>query len=121
VAPAATAAPRENAAAAASPSSPDDAAPLRVGGNVQAAKLVRQPRPVYPMEAKAARIQGVVKLSALIGADGTVVHLEVMSGHPLLVPAALEAVRQWVYAPTLFNGNPAIVQTQIDVNFTLAQ
>jgi TonB family protein len=94
---------------------------IRVGGNVQQTKLVSQPRPVYPPEAKQARIQGVVKLSAIIAKDGTMQHLEVLEGHPLLVPAAMEAVRQWVYQPTLLNGQPVEVVTQIDVNFTLSQ
>ena len=94
---------------------------IRVGGNVQQAKLVRQPHPVYPPLAKQARIQGVVKLSAIIARDGTIQHLEVISGHPLLIPAALEAVKQWVYQPTLLNGEPVEVVTQIDVNFTLSQ
>ncbi len=94
---------------------------IKVGGNVQSSKLVRQPRPVYPIEAKEARIQGVVKMSAVIGKDGTVKQLDVLSGHPMLVPSALEAVRQWVYETTLLNGNPVEVQTQIDVNYTLSQ
>jgi protein TonB len=94
---------------------------IKVGGNVQSARLVRQPRPVYPPLAKQARISGVVKLGAVISKDGTIQQLEVISGHPLLVPAALEAVKQWVYQPTLLNGEPVEVQTQIDVNFTLSQ
>jgi periplasmic protein TonB len=94
---------------------------IRVGGNVQQAKLVRQPRPVYPPLAKQARIQGVVKLNAIISKDGTIQNLTVLSGHPLLVPSAMEAVKQWVYAPTLLNGEPVEVVTQIDVNFTLSQ
>ncbi|HEY7389998.1 MAG TPA: M56 family metallopeptidase [Bryobacteraceae bacterium] len=94
---------------------------LRVGGNVQATKIVSQPKPAYPAEAKQARIQGVVKLDVLVAADGTVQNINVISGHPLLVPAALEAVRQWVYQPTLLNGNPVPVETEVDVNFTLAQ
>jgi TonB family protein len=94
---------------------------IRVGPRVMQAKLVQQARPIYPPEAKAARIQGTVQLAATIGPDGTMQHLEVISGHPLLVPAAMEAVRQWVYEPTLLNGNPVAVQTSIDVNFTLAQ
>jgi periplasmic protein TonB len=94
---------------------------IKVGGNVQQARLVRQPRPVYPPLAKQARIQGVVKLSAVISKDGTIMELAVMSGHPLLVPAALDAVKQWVYQPTLLNGEPVEVATQIDVNFTLSQ
>jgi protein TonB len=83
--------------------------------------LIRQPRPVYPPEAKAAGISGVVKLSAIIAADGTVANLQVISGHPLLVPAALEAVKQWVYQPTLLNGSPVEVKTEISVNFTLSE
>jgi protein TonB len=94
---------------------------IKIGGSVQQAKLVRQPHPVYPPLAKQARIQGTVKLSAIISKDGTIQHLEVISGHPLLVPAALEAVKQWVYQPTLLNGEPVEVITQIDVNFTLSQ
>jgi len=76
---------------------------------------------MYPPEAKLARIQGTVQLSTVIAKDGTVAHIDVMSGHPLLVPAALEAVKQWVYQPTLLNGSPVEVATQIDVNFTLSQ
>jgi TonB family protein len=94
---------------------------IKIGGSVQQVKLIRQPHPVYPPDAKAARIQGTVKLSAIIGKDGAVQNLEVLSGHPLLVPAALEAVKLWVYQPTLLNGNPVEVVTQIDVNFTLSQ
>ena len=94
---------------------------IRVGGNVQQTKLVSQPIPTYPPEAKEARIQGVVKLNATIAKDGTMQHLEVISGHPLLIPAALEAVKQWVYQPTLLNGQPVEVMTEVDVNFTLSQ
>jgi protein TonB len=94
---------------------------IRVGGNVQTAKLVKQPRPNYPALAKSARIQGVVKLHALISKEGAIENLTVISGHPLLVPAALEAVKQWVYQPTLLNGEPVGVETEIDVNFTLSQ
>jgi protein TonB len=94
---------------------------IKIGGAVQQAKLVRQPHPVYPPLAKQARISGVVKLSAIISKDGTIQKLEVISGHPLLVPSALEAVKQWVYQPTLLNGEPVEVITQIDVNFTLSQ
>ncbi|HLI85355.1 MAG TPA: TonB family protein [Bryobacteraceae bacterium] len=94
---------------------------LRVGGNVQAAKLIFQPRPTYPAEAKQAHIQGVVKLDVSVAADGTVQNIDVVSGHPLLVPAAVEAVKQWVYQPTLLNGNPVPVETEVDVNFTLSQ
>ena len=93
---------------------------IRVGGNVQAAMAVRAPKPAYPQLAKQARIQGVVRLNAVIGKDGTIQDLKAASGHPLLVPAALEAVKQWLYKPTLLNGEPVEVVTVIDVNFTLS-
>jgi periplasmic protein TonB len=93
---------------------------IRVGGNVQAALAIRAPKPAYPPLAKQARIQGVVKLNAVIGKDGAIQDLKAVSGHPLLVPAALEAVRQWLYKPTLLNGEPVEVVTVIDVNFTLS-
>jgi protein TonB len=92
-----------------------------VGGNVQAANLINQVRPVYPPLAKQARISGVVELSAIIGKDGRVQDLKVVRGHPLLVQAALDAVKNWVYRPTLLNGEPVEVSTTIDVNFTLSQ
>jgi len=94
---------------------------IRVGSNVQKAKLVQHPEPVYPPLAMQARISGVVHLNVIIGKDGTVQKLTVASGHPLLVPAALEAARQWVYQPTLLNGQPVEVVTQIEVEFTLSQ
>jgi protein TonB len=94
---------------------------IRVGGNVQAANLVRKVTPVYPPLAKQARIQGTVRFTAIIGKDGTIQNLQLVSGHPLLVSAAQDAVRQWVYKPTLLNGEPVEVVTQIDVNFTLSQ
>jgi TonB family protein len=94
---------------------------IRIGGNVQQTKLISQPPAVYPPLAKQAGVQGVVKLSATIAKDGTMQHLDVISGHPLLIEAAMEAVRQWVYKPTLLNGQPVEVVTEIDVNFTLAQ
>jgi TonB family protein len=103
------------------PLPPPPPARIRVGGGVMEAKLVSQPLPVYPPEAKMARIQGVVKLSATIAKDGTIQNLEVIEGHPLLIQAALDAVKQWVYKPTLLNGQPAEVVTEIDVNFTLSQ
>ena len=93
---------------------------IRVGGNVIQANLIKQPKPVYPPLAKQARIQGTVRFNAIIGKDGTIQQLQMVSGHPLLVPAAQEAVRQWIYRPTLLNGEPVEVQTQIDVNFTLS-
>jgi protein TonB len=114
------------AAAAPPPPPPPVAKPvtpsrIRVGGNVQAANLVRKVTPVYPPLAKQARIQGTVRFTAIIGKDGTIQNLQLVSGHPLLVAAAQAAVTQWVYKPTLLNGEPVEVVTQIDVNFTLSQ
>jgi protein TonB len=94
---------------------------IRVGGNVQAANLIRKVTPQYPPLAKQARVQGTVRFQAIIGKDGTIQNLQVISGHPLLVPAATDAVKQWLYRPTLLNGEPVEVVTQIDVNFTLSQ
>jgi protein TonB len=90
-----------------------------VGGQVQSAKLVNQVRPVYPPLARQARIQGTVRLEAVINKDGVIEELKVISGHPLLIPAAQAAVAQWRYEPTLLNGVPVEVITTIDVNFTL--
>ncbi|MBZ5602853.1 MAG: M56 family metallopeptidase [Acidobacteriia bacterium] len=93
---------------------------IRVGGNAQQANLIVKVTPSYPADAKQARIQGVVKLTATINRDGTVQSLDLISGEPVLANAAIDAVKQWVYKPTLLNGNPVEVVTQIDVNFTLA-
>ena len=94
---------------------------IRIGGNVQKAKLVQHVEPVYPPLALQARISGVVRINVVIGKDGTVEKLTLASGHPLLVPAAMEAVKQWVYQPTLLNGQPVEVVTQVEVNFDLNQ
>ena len=100
--------------------SPVGSARIRVGGNVQQAKLVSQVHPVYPPEAKAQGVQGRGTLQAIIGKDGTVENLVVLSGDPILATAAVEAVKQWRYQTTLLNGDPVEVVTQIDVNFTLS-
>jgi len=94
---------------------------ITIGGNVQQSKLISQPKPAYPPLAKQAKISGTVQLQAIISKDGTIQNLTVISGHPLLIPAALEAVKQWVYHQTLLNGEPVEVITQIDVNFTLSE
>src|SRR5229473_3114570 len=94
---------------------------IRVGGNVQAANLIKKITPVYPALAKSARIQGTVRFTAIIGKDGTIQNLQLVSGHPMLVQSATEAVKQWIYKPTLLNDEPVEVITQIDVNFTLSQ
>ncbi len=107
--------------AAPPPPRPHQTGPLRVGGNVQAARIVNRVQPVYPPLARQTRISGTVRLHAIIGKDGTIQSLEVMSGHPLLQQAALDAVRQWRYQPTLLNGEPVDVDTTIDVIFSLNQ
>jgi protein TonB len=92
---------------------------LKVSSGVEAAKIIRMVRPNYPAMARAARIEGTVVLSAIIGVDGRVEMLHYVSGPPLLVQPALDAVRQWRYAPTLLNGRPVSVETTITVVFTL--
>jgi protein TonB len=111
------------AAAAPPPPPPQATTPrrVRVGGQVDAAKLIFGPRPEYPPLAKMARIQGKVVLEAIISRDGTIQDLKVVSGHPLLVKSALEAVQRWRYQPTLLNGEPVEVITEVEVNFTLAE
>src|SRR5580704_17055322 len=101
----------------------DEGAPtkIRVGGNVQATNLVQKVQPIYPPLAKQAHIQGLVRFTATIGKDGAVQNLDLVSGDPLLADAAREAVQKWIYKPTLLNGDPVVVVTQIDVNFTLSQ
>jgi protein TonB len=111
------------AAAPPPPPPPKAVAPkrIRVGGQVEAAKLIFKPMPEYPPLAKMARIQGTVRLEAIISRDGTIQDLKVLSGHPLLVKSAIEAVQRWRYQPTLLNGEPVEVVTEIDCNFTLAE
>jgi TonB family protein len=88
---------------------------------LQERKLIQGEQPAYPVLARQARIQGVVRLDVAIGVDGTPSHIQVRAGHPLLVPAAVEAVRKWRYEPTLLNGRPVEVETVIDVDFALGQ
>lgn len=92
---------------------------IRVGGNVQAAQLVCQVMPNYPEEARSQRIQGNVILHAIIDKDGTITHLEPISGPPDLIAPSVQAVRRWRYKPTLFNGEPVQVDTTITVVFAL--
>jgi periplasmic protein TonB len=101
-------------------STPRTREPVRVGGDVQAAKLMRKVLPSYPPMARTARISGVVRLIGIIARDGTIRNLQVVSGHPMLTRAALEAVQQWIYKPTLLNGEVVEVMAPIDVNFTLS-
>jgi len=105
--------------AAAPAPAPATPAQIRVGGDVQAARLMHEVVPVYPVVARAARIQGTVELSASIAPNGTVEDVRLMSGNPLLVGSAEDAVKQWTYQPTYLNGKPVEVLTEIDVKFTL--
>ena len=113
--------PGQGMVAAVAPPPPKPTAPQRVkqGGNVTAASILQQTRPLYPALARQARIQGNVVLHAIIDKDGKVAQLEVISGHPLLVQSALDAVKQWRYKPTLLNGDPVEVDTTITVTFTM--
>jgi TonB family protein len=97
------------------------AAPLRVGSDVAQANLTHRVDPAYPPLARAARIQGVVLLQVTIGREGTVRDLRVISGHPLLADAAIEAVKQWQYKPQLLNGQLVEIITTVTVNFTFSQ
>jgi TonB family protein len=98
---------------------------IRVGGNVQAAKLLYAPKPIYPTNAESAGIDGTVLLRAVITIEGNVIGLSVLpsplsSSDPALKEAAMDAARQWRYQPTLLNGKPVEVITTVSVNFRLA-
>ncbi|MFI5116102.1 MAG: energy transducer TonB [Terriglobales bacterium] len=92
---------------------------VQVGQTVSQGLLVYKVQPTYPRLARQARAQGTVVLHAVIGKDGTIEELSVISGHPLLTQAAVDAVKQWRYKPYLLNGEPVPVQTTINVNFEL--
>src|SRR5213080_1275163 len=83
-------------------------------------KVIKKIQPAYTPLARQARIQGSVLLQAQISKEGTIEHLTLISGHPMLAPAAIEAVKQWRYKPYILNGEPVEVDTQITVNFTLS-
>jgi protein TonB len=93
---------------------------VRVSLGVSQGLLIRKVPPAYPPLARQARIQGVVVLQAQISKEGNIQNLQLISGHPMLAPAAIEAVKQWKYKPYLLNGEPVEVDTQVQVNFTLA-
>jgi len=93
---------------------------VRVSSGVQSGLLVRKVPPQYPPLARQARIQGTVILQAEISKEGNIINLQLVSGHPMLAPAAIEAVKQWKYKPYLLNGEPVEVETTVQVNFTLA-
>jgi TonB family protein len=94
---------------------------IRVGGNVQQAHLIKKVTPLYPPDAKGRGIQGVVKFVVIIGKDGSIANLSLVSAPLALYKAAHDAVQQWVYKPTTLNGNPVEVVTTIEVNFTLSR
>jgi protein TonB len=93
---------------------------VRVSQGVTQGMVLHKVQPNYPPLARTARVQGSVVLAAVIGKDGTIQNLHVISGHPLLTQAALDAVRQWKYRPYILNGEPVEVDTQVTVNFTLS-
>ena len=93
---------------------------VRVSSGVSQGLLIKRVQPNYPPLARQARIQGTVILQAEISKEGTIQNLQLISGHPMLAPAAIEAVKQWRYKPYLLNGEPVAVDTQVVVNFTLS-
>jgi protein TonB len=93
---------------------------IRISSGVTQGLKIRNVDPVYPPIAKAARAQGVVILQAIIGKDGSIQNLHVVSGSPLLTQSALDAVKQWRYRPYILNGDPVEVETTVEVRFTLA-
>ena len=92
-------------------------APLRVGGQVRPPTKIKDVKPVYPAIAQSARVSGVVMIEATIGEDGKVVDAKVVRSIPVLDQAALDAVRQWEYTPTLLNGVPVPVVVTVTINF----
>lgn len=101
------------------PAQPAPAKPTFRPSSLLQGRLIRRVDPIYPPLAKTARIQGPVVLAAVISRQGTIQHLQVLSGHPMLVNAALDAVSQWLYRPYVLNGEVIEVETQITVNFKL--
>ena len=92
---------------------------VRVSQGVTTGLLVTKVHPEYPADAKAQKIQGVVVLRVIIDKEGNVSEIQLISGHPLLAPTAIEAVKQWKYRPFLLKGSPVEIETQVQVNFTL--
>ena len=102
------------------PDAPPPVQPVRVGGNIKEPKKLKDVKPAYPDIAKQARVQGIVILECTISPQGRVTDVKVLRGIPLLDAAAQEAVRQWVYTPTLLNGVPVPVIMTVTVNFRLS-
>ncbi len=93
--------------------------PVRVGSGIRQPQRIKYVAPLYPLPASRARIQGDIRIDAIIDANGRVVELKVVGGHPLLVSAAMHAVKQWIYEPIYLNGRPVPVQVEITVKFRL--
>jgi protein TonB len=93
--------------------------PVRIGGDVKAPRLIYGPAPMYPVLASQSRVHGVVVIDAIIDEHGNVVQEKVVSGHPLLVQAAMKAVSQRKYEPTILDGEPTPVDLRVEVNFQL--
>ena len=100
---------------------PAPSKPITVTSDIQSAKLLRKVIPIYPQFAVIARISGTVHLVGTIGKDGMIEQIQVVSGPPTLVQAAVDAVRQWVYRPTMLNNRPVEVIAPIDVIFSLSR
>ena len=94
-------------------------APIRVGGRVMAPRAIFSPEPLYPPLAKQARISGDVVIDSVIDVNGNIVEMQVLSGHPLLVPAAMDALKRWKYQPTILNDEPVPVQLVVTIKFKL--
>lgn len=103
------------------PPRPKKVEPLRVGGNVQESKILRKVIPVYPELAKRARVEFAVQLEVNVDEEGNVISVKVLKGHPLLDQAAVDAVKQWKYSPTLLNGEPVPVVATVTVEFKLSK
>ena len=108
---------QQTAMAPAAPAPPAGSGPFRVGGSIQEPRLIRRVPPVYPPIAQSAKITGVVIVELLVGVDGTVQNAQVLRSIPLLDQAALDAVRQWQFTPTLLNGVPVEVIMTVSVKF----
>ncbi len=93
--------------------------PIRVGGRIKPPRQIAKTAPAYPVLARQARVQGEVVLDAVIDTEGKVINVSVVSGHPLLIEAAINCVRQWKYEPTYLNEEPIAVQLIVKVSFEL--
>ncbi len=102
------------------PTAPAPKVPIRVGGRVRAPRPLLTPEPIYPILAKQARLEGDVMIDAVIDTAGNVVEMQVLSGHPLLVPSALDALRRWKYEPTYLNDEPVPVRLLVTIKFQLS-